>query len=558
VIACIDTDTKNWILDASDDRAARAGCVMDLEAAERVIDWIETHCRLYEGEGAGELIRLLTYQKLFIIRLFGWRRWNKLRKRWVRRFRQASLWAAKKNGKSPFMAALELYVLIGDGEPGQKVYAAAKDGEQARISQRHAVKMVEQSPELSEDCKIYANTLEIQHLPSDSRMTVLSAASSSNRQSKEGLNGSVFWDEYHVVSEELYRRTSRAGISRAEPLDVSVSTAGDDPTCEGKRRFDYGRQVARGERDDLSFLHVEYCCPDEITEEVFAQDPVKHGQQANPAWNEIVDPQEYLDDFNRSRGEPASFSAFLQYRGNLWVSSTARWLDIFGWAEGCRKYTLDDLRGRDCWGGLDLSRTRDMTAFVMVFPWPEDGPECLRLWPMFWLPEKTARKRDRLFPFLTWASRGFLTLTDGSRVDYTRVKNDIREVRQVVNLRGLYYDPALAEELTQSLVEGELAKDGSTIAEGLGCDRTLFEQTITAFTGPSQEWDRLVQDGLIQHPGNAVMSWQVGHVEVKRDVNQNVRPVKPDRWSGKSVDGVVGGIMALRGVLDNRNHQYVY
>lgn len=554
----IDTDTKHWILDASDEKAARAGCVMDLEAAENAINWVETRCRLYEGDRAGELIELLDYWREFYIRLFGWRRWNPMRGRWVRRFRQAAMWSSKKNAKSPNLAALELVVGFGEGEAGQKCYTAAKDGEQARISQRHAVKMVEQSPELLDECKIYANTLEIQHKPSDSRIIVLSSSTSSNRQSKEGLNGSVFCDEFHVFSEELFRRTSRAGISRAEPMFVTVSTAGDDPNCAGKQRFDYGRQVAKGERDDIEFLHVEYCCPDDITEEEFARDPIKYGKMSNPAWGKIVDPDEFLADFNRSRGDPSKFAEFLQYRGNIWVSSTTRWLDTFGWADGKRDYTLEDLRGRECWGGLDLSRTRDMTALVLLFPWPEDGDECIRLWPMFWLPERTARKRDRLYPFLTWADRGWLKLTPGSRVDYTQVKQDIRVVAKIVKIRGLYYDPALAEELTQSLVEGELDSSQRTIAEGIGCDRTVFPQTIVAFTGPAQEWDRRVQDGLVQHPGNGVLTWQVGHCEVKRDVNQNIRPVKPQPWSGKSVDGVVGGIMGLRGLLDNRHLPFVY
>lgn len=345
---CIPRDTKDWILDASDEKAAAAGMVMDLEAAQHAIEWTESHCRLYEGDRAGELIELMPYQRAFWARLFGWRKWNAMRGRWVRRFRKASMWAPKKSGKTPALAALELYVLAGDGEHGQKVYTAAKDGDQARIAQLQAFKMVEQSPELFGDCKLYANTLEIKYLPTDSFMKVLSSGTERNKQAKEGLNGSVFWDEMHVVDSGLVSRVSRAGISRAEPLDVSVSTAGQDVNCEGKARFDYGRQVASGQRDDLQFLHVEYCAPDGLTEEEFCRDResmIRYGKAANPAWGIIIDPEEFLADAMTSMGDPTKFAEFMTYRLNVWMRSSSRWLDPFGWNEGHRAYLEHVLGG---------------------------------------------------------------------------------------------------------------------------------------------------------------------------------------------------------------------
>lgn len=211
----------------------------------------------------------------------------------------------------------------------------------------------------------------------------------------------------------------------------------------------------------------------------------------------------------------------------------------------------EPLRGRECYAGLDLSRTRDMTAFVLGFPWPEYDAEAVVLWPTFWLPEKRAARVQDKVPMLDWAARGELRLTRGKMVDYDWVKADIRAMVRdnELQLKTLAYDPALANEITQQLVEGESSPDGETTADGLGVERVEFKQTILHFTAPSQEFDRRVEAGLILHPGNRVMTWQVGHVETVTDYNQNVRPVKPPRFTMKSVDGVVAAVMMLREVM---------
>lgn len=558
-------DTKAWILTAADQKAAEKGMYVDLEEAHRVIEWIESHCRLYEGDRAGELIELMPYHVAFCVRLFGWQRWSVRLNRWVRRFRKAGLWAAKKNGKSPFLAALEVYMCMGDGEPGQKIYTAAKDGDQARIAQLQAYKMVEQSPELRDECKLYANTLSIIHMPSNSMIKALSSGTERNKQAKEGLNGSVFWDEMHVVDEALVNRVSRAGISRAEPLDVCVSTAGNELECAGRRRFEYGRQVNSGERNDPQYLHVEYCAPDDLTDEQLVKEPIKYLKMANPAWGTIIDEEEILGDMEQSLDDPAQLALFMQYRANRWVSSANAWLDMLGWNSGVRDYDYRTLgpefQGRLCFAGLDLSRVRDMTAFVLLFPWPEDHPEAVRSFPMFWLPEKTARKRDKVYPFMSWAQSGYIRLTEGARIGYDQVKRDIRDIvrNNKLQLVEISYDPNIANELTQQLVEGDVSRDGHLIEEGLGCERVEFRQYPGEFAGPTKEFEQAVQNGLFLHPSNRVFTWQASLCEVQTDVNQYIRPVKPNtRQTGKSIDGVVAAIMAYRPLLQYRNQKFLY
>jgi phage terminase large subunit-like protein len=541
-------ETKDRIRTAADERAVKAGCRFDPERAAFACGWMEEYLHLYEGDQAGRPLTLLPCWREFFEHLYGWVRWSDEWGEWVRRFTHASFWGAKKNGKSPMAAAHNLYLLCGDNEPGQKVYQAAANGEQARIAQMHAVQMVRQSPQLEGDCKVNNQTLLIAHRPTNSQLMILTGDDSRGAKSKEGLNGSVTYDEMHVVNREMEERTSRAGISRKEPLNVSFSTAGDDPSSVGFQRAKYGRQVNAGERHDVHFLHVEYSAPAKATEADIDERLEEFGKEANPAWGRLIKPTEFRADWERSKGNPREVARFKQYRLNLWVGSTNQWLDSAGWERGGREYTLADLAGRECYAALDLSRTRDMSAFVLIFP-AEDGTEAVDVWPMFWLPEQTARERDHLFPLLSWGADGHVKLTTGGVVDYAVVKADIRAaVREHgLVLRRWYFDQKYAEEITQQLADGETM--GGETEPGIGGERHPFPQTITEMTGPAKEVERRVSAGLVGHPGNAVMTWQVGHCEAKTDVNQNVRPVKPNPHSGKSVDGVVCLVMGFNDLL---------
>lgn len=535
----IDAETKKWIRNAADEKAARAGMRFDVERGEFVCNWIENYCCLYEGAQAGQPLTLLPWQRDFVMRLFGWVRYSDEWGEWIRRFTKASLWAAKKNGKTPFIAAIGLYLLAGDGEQGQKVYSAAKNGEQAKLAQRHATAMVEQSPALASDCKLNKSTLQIGHVATRSAMLILTGENSTGAKAKEGINGSVLIDECHVFDREMHERTSRAGISRKEPLNLSVSTAGDDPSSYGFERCQYGRQVNDGERDDPLFLHVEYSAPEKVTDAEIDKRLEEFGRMANPSWGVIVKPSEFRADWESCKGKPREVARFKQYRLNIWVGSTNQWLDTSGWEKGLREIDREELRGRSCRLGLDLSRTRDMTSAAFVFDWEEEGPEAVLVWPLFWLPENTAKNRDHLFPFRSWAAAGDLRLTPGDVVDYKIVEGDIvAEVRDLeLSVQGLFFDQHFAEELSQRL------------AEELACERTAVPQTLMVLCPLCKEFERRVSVGLVIHPGNKVMSWQVGHCEVWADRNQNIRPVKPSPLSGKSIDGVMATIDAMAGVV---------
>ncbi len=534
--------TRRWIKNASDERAVANGCRFDERRAMHAVEWVQGYCHLYEGDQAGELIELRDWALDFYMRLFGWVVYSEDWGREVRRFRQACAWVPKKCKKSPSLASIGLYTCIGDGEQGQKVYSVAKDGKQAMTSHRHAMEMVKRSPALMSECKINQGTGQITHLPTSSIYTILAG---DNLLSQEGINGSLMVDETHVVGRELMSIISRAGISRAEPLHVEVSTAGNNPDGYGKERWDYGRKVEAAEsgyeNDHLLFVH--YGAPQDLSDADLAADPERYGKMANPAWGHTVKRSEYLADYEQSKRSLSALADFKMYRLNVWQSSSSPWLRESDWALCRDTFTPDDLAGQECWAGLDLSKTQDMTALVLCFRGDAEGE--YRILPYFWLPEEAARDKAHLAPFLSWAASGHLTLTPGSVLDYGFVRSKFRELASRYSIQILAYDPTYAEETTQALEQGVTDHLGNLLEEGTGVVREVFAQSWSNFAGATAEYERHVIAHTLRHNGHPIMNWQVGHVRVRSDANNNKRPVKPKPDDYRKIDGVVAGIMAL-------------
>ena len=512
------------MIDAADERAKDNGCLYDQARVDHVLEFITGHLRLYEGEYAGDPVQLMKWQTELIERLFGWVRFSEDWGRYVRRYSRCGLWVPKKNGKSPTCAMIGLYLLVADGEQGQKVFSAAKDGRQAGIMHAHAKHMVEQSPILSKELKINKSTGRIYHELSRSTYDVLAG---DNIGGQHGLNGSVIIDEVHVVDQRLARVLEFMGASRSEPIQFEASTAGNNPEGYAKKQFDYGQAVSEGMIFDDSFLFINHSAPQAATDKQCGQ--VTTWKKANPSWGVTIKRTEFEQSYKRAKRSVADFTSWKQLRLNIWQSSATPWLRKADWANCGEDYTAEDLAGADCFLGLDLSRTRDMTAAVLAFR----DDDTYKLLPFFWLPEDTAADHVNQASYQEWHARGLLELTAGSVLDYSVIEQRIADLAERFNIVELVYDPWSAEELTQRL---ELEH---------GIPRTKFKQTITSFAAPTAEFERLVLNGKLQHPQNPILTWQALHTQVKSDNNNNRRPVKPPNSNPKKIDGIVAAVMAL-------------
>lgn len=581
-----DRDTIAWTRNASDDQAVARGCRFNLKRAAYAVWWIERFCKLYEGDGfAGEPLILrgchkcgtygipvpdlfdeagakaslnrarryakcvkaghaLDWQYECTMRVFGWVTLNEMRQKEVRRFRQASIWVSKKNKKSPSAAAWGMYLLIGDEEPGQKVFLAAKDGAQVRKNlARHTMEMVRQSPELLSVCSPNKVECLIVHEPSRSLMMPLSSSNERTQKSKEGLNGSVLVDETHVVDREFMNTVNRAGISRAEPLHAEFSTAGDDPDSYGKERFDLAERIIRGDEPDQwrTFAAI-YAAPQDLKDADLDADPLKYGMMANPAMGHTVDPAEFMDDYHKSRKSPANLALFKMYRLDIWQNAASPWLSMDGWNAGKRDLRLEDFNGRQCWAALDLASVKDFAALTLAFP---EGDDAFSLFWWFWLPEDTATAVQHLIPIAKWKAdpRCNLILTPGGVTDYGYIRSHFRELHERFQIQELAYDDWNAEQTTQEIEQGVRDKNGRIIEEGTGVPRLSFSQGIKAFNEPTKSFEASVIEGKILHDGNPLATWMAGNATIRPDQNGNYKPIKP-REGVKKIDGIVTAVMA--------------
>lgn len=539
----IDKVTKRWIRNEADEKAAFNGCRVDEARGQFVVDWGKENLVLWEGECAGQPLIATDWQYDCAIRLFGWVKQSARWKREIRRFREALIGKPKKNKKSPTVAWWDLYLLDGDGEPGQNVYTAAKDGQQARIVQEHAIKMVQNSPTLAQYMRINKTDFSITVDETNSKMKVLSSDNVNAQKSKEGLNGSCSVDEIHVVDEAFMKRISRMGISRAEPLILQVTTAGDDPLSYGKQRYDYGQRVNSGAFDNEAFFFDWHEAPPTLSDDELKRDPIKYGKMANPAWGHTVGEEEFIGDLNGC-DTPSSLRTFKMYRLNIWQQSANPLLQAHDWKACENDVSWEELEQMPCWAGLDLSRTRDLTSLCLAF---RDKAKSLHFRWWFWMPEETAKSRVSAAPFLDWANdeKAQLTLTEGDWIDYDYVWKTIVEIGQRFNVQKLLYDKKFADYLIQRIILGEQNTDGTWKHRPVDFPIEDCNQGAASLAEPICEFEKLVMSHEMCHNGNPVADWQASNVTKGR----NGLLCKPNgKDDVRTIDGMQAAVMALAGV----------
>lgn len=451
---------------------------------------------------------------------------------------------------TPTAAANAIYLICGDSEPGNHVYIGARDGWQVKNNlMMHCMHMVEQSPELLQECKINHVECKITHMPSRSTISVLTSSDRRTKDAKEGINGSVLLDELHVVERDLVRIVRRAGISRREPLHIEISTAGNNPDSYGKQRFTLGEKIISGEVEEDSILCMIASAPQNTTDSQIDADPVKYGRLANPAWGHTIHEAEFLADYQQSRISEFDWPDFKRYRLNIWQSSVRRLISENQWDECCGDFTVDDLRNEWCIIGVDMSRKQDMTAAVALFPvYEQKGLVQMRQIARFWLPETYADEQQEV-SFRKWAESGWLELTEGDEISVADVYRGIAEWHSLFDVRALYYDPYGAVELTQIIEQGLVDRSGKVVLDGLHIDRHPVPQGGPLMARAIEDYEKLVRTKVVQHDGNPIMAWQWGNADVK-DMGHRFKIQKPQRNSAKKVDGAVASVIANAGVME--------
>lgn len=488
------------------------------------------------GQWHGVPFDLLDWQKQIVQDVFG-----TLRPNGYRQYNTAYVEIPKKNGKSELAAAIALLLLAGDDEWGAQVYGCASDRGQASIVFDVAVDMVDQCPALRKRIKPVLSIKRLVYLPTNSYYQVCSAEA----YTKHGLNvHGVIFDELHAQpNRELYDvMTKGSGDTRTQPLYFLITTAGDDPdrVSVGWEVHEKARKIKQRIIDDPTFYPVIYGARDDddwTDEEAWFR--------SNPSLGQIIPIEKVRDHFNAAKQDPSEERLFRQLRLNQWVrTKTTKWIPLEKWDATAGLVVPEKLKGRICYGGMDLSSTLDITANCLVFPPVPEDPNWYALWD-FWIPEENMKvrvKRDGV-PYDKWVKEGLIHTTPGDVIDYAFIRKTLNDLRLVYDIRELGFDPWNALQLSLGL-----ADDGFNMVE--------IRQGFKTLSPAMKDLERLVLGNLLRHGGNPVARWMFGNIEVKTDENQNIRPIKTK--SAEKIDGIVALVMALSRAMLQRGEAVLF
>lgn len=497
------------------------GLWFDEAAAARAIKFF-SFLKHSKGEWAGQVIKLEPWQQFIKWSIFGWKKGD------TRRFRTAYIEVARKNGKSTDASGTGLYLFDADGEPGAEVYTAATKKDQAKITHSEATRMVKSSPALRKRIGVYKDNLhnELTH----SKFEPLGR----DADSLDGLNiHAAIVDELHAhKTRDLWDVLETATGARRQPLMIAITTAGFNRQSICYEQHDYTRKILERVIEDDSFFGIIFSLDDDDDWE-----DERNWIKANPNLGVSVK----LDDLRRKAAKakemPSALNAFLRLHMNLWTQSETKWVDVEKWRACGEAVDADGLRGRICYGGLDLSSTIDVSALVLVFP-PQKAGDKFRVLCFFWVPEEAMWKRskkDRV-PYDAWVRDGFIEATPGDVIDYTFILARIEELAQRYDLREVAFDRWGATKLAQDMQESDL-----TVVE--------FGQGFASMSGPMKEMERLIAAGELAHGNNPVLAWMADNLVARQDPAGNIKPDK--ERSIEKIDGMVALIMALARAIRN-------
>lgn len=495
------------------------------EMADYAVNFIEC-LKHTDGIWHGKPFELIDWQEQIIRDVFGI-----LKPNGYRQFNTAYIEIPKKQGKSELAAAVALLLTCGDFEEGAQVYGCAADRNQAKIVFNVAKKMVGLSKTLSKKVKVCESKYRIEY--KDSFYQVLSAEA----YSKHGFNiHGVVFDELHAQpNRKLYDvMTKGSGDARKQPLFFLITTAGDDTKSICYEVHQKAVDILEGRKIDPTFYPVIFGAK----EDEDWTDP-KVWRKANPSLGITVDIEKVKDACESAKQNPTEENAFRQLRLNQWVKQEKRWMPMLRWDACKTDFDPKELEGRMCYGGLDLSSTMDITAFVLVFP-PTEGDDRYYVLPYFWIPEENMAKRvsrDHV-PYDLWHSQGYLETTEGNVIHYGYIEHFIDELGKKYNIKEIAFDRWGAVQMTQNL-------------NYLGFEVVAFGQGFKDMSPPTKELMNLVMSKRIAHDGHPVLRWMMDNIAIRRDPADNIKMDKSK--SIEKIDGAVALVMALDRALRNED-----
>jgi phage terminase large subunit-like protein len=497
----------------------------DEEEANRHIDFIELFCKQPTGK-LGTPLKLELFQKARLQALFGFVDDNG-----YRQYNECLIIEGRKNGKTTENAAVELDMLINDGEGSPQIYNIATMLDQAKLGFNAAHKMVKQSPMLSKHIRKRAADLYF-----EGNMGFIKALA-SNSNSLDGLDTHcAVIDELAAIKDrDLYDLIKQSMSGRSNPLLFQITTNGFVRNGVFDAQYEYAKNILEGKAENQHFLPFIYEL-DDISE----WDDESCWIKANPGIDTIKS-RDYLRQMVQKAKDDPSFKPTVLVKDFNMVQTDE---SAFFRFEDINNERISDEHFKYCIGGFDAADSIDLNAAVAVCKKP--GSDEIVVRSMFWLPEEQVERDGRVerdfVPYRQWASEGYLRLCEGNKCDKRIFLDWFTELRDEEDLYPLYicYDPwHISDDL---LAQFKMEFGANSMIP--------VRQGVYSMSAPMKDLKAEFQSHNIVYQNNPILKWMLMNLHAKRDVNDNVQPVKGDSPL-KRIDGAVALIMAYKGLCDN-------
>ena len=485
-----------------------------LTRAERVIAFIES-LPITKGYGAGERVKLLPFQREWIEAVYATDEHGN------RRVRTGLMSVARGQGKTVLAALLTLCHLCGpEAEQRGECYSAAATKEQAGLIFGEMEAVILETPWMAERLNIQRFYKLIEDSVTGSKYRALA----SDGKAVHGTASSfIVCDELaQWKKRELFDVLRTSMGKRKEPLMLAIGTQSPHPENIMSELVDEANRITSGEVEDPSFHGVVYAVP----EDADPYDP-DNWPLANPAIGVFVSAEQIADEAKRAQRMPTFEPAFLNLHCNMRVDAEPKAINPKEWDACGAPVDPEALRGQRCYGGLDLSSTRDLSALVLYFP---DSGAVL---PFFWCPKAglaLKEEQDRV-PYRTWAKQDFIEPTPGKAIDKRYIAHRLAAIVSTYDVRAVAFDRHAIEDLTVIL-------DG----EGVSVPLEPWGQGFVSMAPAIDAFETRLLEGELAHGMHPVLRWNASNLIFDTDSAGNRKPNKAR--SIDRIDGCAALIMA--------------
>lgn len=484
-------------------------------------------CRHWKGEKAGQRIELEPHQIFYFANIYGWRQSANGR----RRFHTVMKTVGRKTYKTTEAAVMGASHLILDNVAGAQVYAGATKYEQALIVVNDCGKIIQKTPELISEFKLFKYRDKINRVVTTD-MSSMFGALGQDEGTQDGFDPSMgIIDEYHAHPNDGIYNIIESGMgNRPEWLMVVITTAGANKygPCYSVARKS-GINTLKGVQVDENSFYLMF--------EMDETDDWNDSElwiKANPniPYSEKLETY-LLPRYTKAKNYGGEKETDFKTKNlNLWVDQYDTWISDDIWMLNDKGGDIDQLRGRECYAGLDLASTRDFNSMVLLFP-NDDGT--FDMLPFFWIPRDQAENRTEKLDINVnqWVKQGYIKICGTHTIDRDLQVRDIKEICDTYRVQSIGMDPAMSTEVNPKI----------DINVGGFVKTTMFSQGIITMSYPTKELEKLTHDRRLNHYGNPVLRWMISNVAIYKDANENIKIVK--HKSTDKVDGAVASVISI-------------